>query len=41
MGTHPEPVRKRGHYYQLYTKQFRDEHSVELEASLHQQMVAA
>lgn len=41
MGTHAELIQKRGHYYQLYTKQFRDEHSAELEASLHQQAVAA
>ena len=25
MGTHAELIRARGHYYQLYTKQFRDE----------------
>ena len=25
MGTHAELIRRRGHYYQLYTKQFRDE----------------
>jgi ATP-binding cassette subfamily B protein len=25
MGTHQELLRKRGHYYRLYTKQFRDE----------------
>ena len=25
MGTHAELIRARGHYYNLYTKQFRDE----------------
>ena len=41
MGTHAELIRQRGHYYDLYTKQFRDEHSAELEASMHQELVAA
>jgi ATP-binding cassette subfamily B protein len=25
MGTHAELIRQRGHYYDLYTRQFRDE----------------
>ncbi len=41
MGTHAELIRQRGHYYDLYTKQFRDEHSAELEASMHEELVAA
>ncbi|MCL4832597.1 MAG: ABC transporter ATP-binding protein/permease [Caldilineaceae bacterium] len=41
MGTHAELIRQRGHYYDLYTKQFRDEHSAELEASMHGELVAA
>lgn len=41
MGTHAELIRQRGHYYNLYTKQFRDEHSAELEASMHEALVAA
>lgn len=41
MGSHAELIRKRGHYYDLYTKQFRDEHSAELEASMHGALVAA
>jgi len=31
MGNHSELLRQRGHYYRLYTKQFRDELSEELE----------
>jgi ATP-binding cassette subfamily B protein len=27
MGTHAELIRQRGHYYDLYTRQFRDEKS--------------
>ena len=41
MGTHAELIRQRGHYYDLYTKQFRDEHSAELEASMHGELVVA
>jgi len=41
MGTHAELIRQRGHYYELYTKQFRDEHSHELEATMHEELVAA
>ena len=41
MGTHAELIRQRGHYYDLYTKQFRDEHSAELEATMHGELVAA
>ncbi|MFZ1756426.1 MAG: ABC transporter ATP-binding protein [Caldilineaceae bacterium] len=41
MGTHAELIRLRGHYYDLYTKQFRDEHSAELEASMHGALAAA
>lgn len=41
MGTHAELIRQRGHYYELYTKQFRDEHSAELEASMHETLVTA
>jgi ATP-binding cassette subfamily B protein len=26
MGTHAELIRARGHYYDLYTKQFRKQH---------------
>ncbi len=36
MGTHAELIRKQGHYYQLYTRQFRDERSHELDATLEQ-----
>lgn len=31
MGTHTELLRRRGHYYNLYTRQFRHEKSAELE----------
>lgn len=41
MGSHAELIRQRGHYYELYTKQFRDEHSAELEASMHGELVVA
>jgi ATP-binding cassette subfamily B protein len=29
MGTHAELMRKRGHYYRLYTRQFREEREAE------------
>jgi ATP-binding cassette, subfamily B, bacterial len=32
MGTHAELIRKRGHYYDLYTRQFRDERNQAYEA---------
>jgi ATP-binding cassette subfamily B protein len=28
MGTHAELIRARGHYYNLYTKQFREQHDL-------------
>lgn len=34
MGSHAELIRQRGHYYQLYTKQFRSERSHELEVAM-------
>ncbi|MCS6835773.1 MAG: ABC transporter ATP-binding protein/permease [Anaerolineae bacterium] len=34
MGTHSELLRQRGHYYSLYTKQFRREREAELERAL-------
>ena len=41
MGTHAELIQQRGHYYNLYTKQFREEHSAELEATMHGELVVA
>ncbi|MDJ0753191.1 MAG: ABC transporter ATP-binding protein [Ardenticatenaceae bacterium] len=34
MGSHAELIQQRGHYYNLYTKQFRDEKAVEYELDL-------
>jgi ATP-binding cassette subfamily B protein len=34
MGTHAELIRQKGHYYNLYTKQFRQERAVELDAAM-------
>jgi ATP-binding cassette subfamily B protein len=31
MGTHAELLRQRGHYYKLYTQQFRQERAAEYE----------
>lgn len=39
MGTHAELMRKRGHYYRLYTKQFRSERSRELDQMMGQAAV--
>jgi ATP-binding cassette subfamily B protein len=36
MGSHAELIRQRGHYYQLYTKQFREEMELKVEAELGQ-----
>ncbi len=36
MGTHAELIRKRGHYYNLYTRQFRQEMSSHEEAAMHE-----
>jgi ATP-binding cassette subfamily B protein len=41
MGTHAELVRARGHYYQLYTRQFRHERAAEYEALEAAEAVAA
>ena len=41
MGAHAELIQQRGHYYNLYTKQFREEHSAELEATMHGELVVA
>jgi len=41
MGSHAELIRRRGHYYDLYTKQFRDEHSAEMEDTMREELVAA
>jgi ATP-binding cassette subfamily B protein len=35
MGSHAELIRQRGHYYQLYTKQFREEMELLLEDEMH------
>ncbi len=35
MGTHAELIRQQGHYYQLYTKQFREEMDKMLEEEMH------
>ncbi len=35
MGTHAELIRARGHYYRLYTRQFREEQGRALEEALH------
>jgi ATP-binding cassette, subfamily B, bacterial len=37
MGTHAELIKKRGHYYNLYTKQFREEMFGQEEAALHEE----
>jgi ATP-binding cassette, subfamily B, bacterial len=37
MGTHAELIKQRGHYYNLYTKQFREEMLGQEEAALHEQ----
>jgi hypothetical protein len=34
MGSHAELIRQQGHYYQLYTRQFREEMEHRLEESL-------
>lgn len=34
MGTHTELIANRGHYYNLYTKQFRDEHARDISAPM-------
>jgi ATP-binding cassette subfamily B protein len=36
MGSHAELIKKRGHYYNLYTKQFREEMLGQEEAALHE-----
>lgn len=36
-GSHAQLIRQRGHYYNLYTKQFRDERSHEVEESFHEE----
>lgn len=35
MGSHAELIRQQGHYYQLYTKQFREEMDKKLEDEMH------
>lgn len=41
MGTHADLIRKRGHYYKLYTKQFRDEMYSQDEGAFHEAPVLA
>ncbi|MBI1299436.1 ATP-binding cassette domain-containing protein [bacterium] len=41
MGTHAELIKARGHYYNLYTKQFREEMAGQEQAALHEDSTIA
>jgi ABC-type transport system involved in cytochrome bd biosynthesis fused ATPase/permease subunit len=41
MGTHAELIKARGHYYNLYTKQFRQEMAGQEQAALHEETTIA